>query len=82
MPDARPALMASVILCSAAEVDYTESLCWYGERSIEAAKEFDSEFDHALNQIASTPEQFLRWSRFHGHGFPYGTLDFSKLIGD
>lgn len=50
--------MANVIICSAAEVDYTQSLKWYAERSIEAADDFDAEFDRAVSQIAADPERF------------------------
>ena len=50
--------MANVIICSAAEVDYTQSLKWYAERSIEAANDFDAEFDRAISQIANDPERF------------------------
>ncbi len=50
--------MAELILCSAAEVDYTESLCWYAERSIEAANDFDAELNIALDQIKSDPQRF------------------------
>ena len=50
--------MTSVIICSAAEVDFTESLKWYAERGIEAANDFDAEFDRAIFQIAADPERF------------------------
>ena len=50
--------MANVIICSAAEVDYTESLRWYAERSAEAANDFDTEFDRAILHIARDPERF------------------------
>jgi len=50
--------MADIIVSSAAEVDYTESLCWYAERDIDAANSFDAEFDHALTEIAADPERF------------------------
>ena len=50
--------MANVIICSAAEGDYTESLKWYAERSVEAANDFDIEFDRAISQIARDPERF------------------------
>ncbi|MDB4766493.1 hypothetical protein OAG71_02265 [bacterium] len=40
--------MTNVIICSAAEIDYTESLTWYAERSLDAANDFDAEFDRAL----------------------------------
>ncbi len=50
--------MANVIVCSAAEVDFTESLTWYAERSVDAATDFDEEFDRALAQIAADPELF------------------------
>ncbi len=50
--------MAELIMCSAAEVDYTESLCWYAERSVEAANDFDTELNFALDQIKTDPERF------------------------
>ncbi len=50
--------MAELILCSAAEVDYTESLYWYAERSVEAASDFDEELHFALNEIKNAPERF------------------------
>ena len=50
--------MAKVIIGSAAEVDLTESLKWYAKRSIEAANDFDAEFDRAISQIAADPECF------------------------
>ncbi len=50
--------MAELVLCSAAEVDYTESLCWYAERSLEAANDFDAEIHTALSRIAEDPERF------------------------
>jgi len=50
--------MGKTIFCSAAEVDYTESLCWYTERSVDAATKFEAELDRAINEIASDPERF------------------------
>ena len=50
--------MANVIFCSAAEVNYTESLNWYVERSTEAANDFDAELDRAISQISADPECF------------------------
>ncbi|HUG20805.1 MAG TPA: type II toxin-antitoxin system RelE/ParE family toxin [Planctomycetaceae bacterium] len=54
-----------MILCSAAEVDYTESLCWYAERSSESANDFDVELNHALQQISADPERFPRCDNRH-----------------
>lgn len=48
--------MANVIICSAAEIDFTQSLKWYAERSIEAANDFDAEFDRAMT-VKSLPIQ-------------------------
>ena len=48
--------MTRLIICSAAETDYTESLVWYAQRSLDAANDFDLEFDRALNQILSDPQ--------------------------
>ncbi len=50
--------MAKVILCSAAEVDYSESLCWYAERSVDAANDFDTELADAFDRIVSDPMRF------------------------
>jgi len=52
--------MTKVIICSAAEVDYTESLKWHAERSTEAANDFDSEFNRAISQIAAGHYCLLR----------------------
>ena len=57
--------MTNVIVCSAAEIDYTESLMWYAERSVDAANDFDAEFDRPLTQIASDPERFPLWEARH-----------------
>ena len=54
----RPGLMANVIICSAAEVDYTESLTWYAANSIDAANDFDAEFGRSLELIAADPERY------------------------
>ncbi|APZ94560.1 type II toxin-antitoxin system RelE/ParE family toxin [Fuerstiella marisgermanici] len=50
--------MANIVLCSAAEIDYTESLTWYAEHSTDAANDFDAEFDRALAQIVADPHRF------------------------
>ena len=55
---ARLAWMVRVVLSSAAERDYTEALCWYAERSIRAAEDFDSELAQSLETIATDPERF------------------------
>jgi len=50
--------MTKVIICSAAEIDYTESLVWYVEKGANVAKAFDDEFGRALAEIANTPKRF------------------------
>jgi len=50
--------MAEVLVCSAAEADFAESLKWYADRSIAAANEFDAEVDRAVSEIAADPERF------------------------
>ena len=50
--------MTNVVISSAAEDDYTQSLTWYAERNVDAANDFDAEFDRALSQIAAKPELF------------------------
>ncbi|MFN8711009.1 MAG: type II toxin-antitoxin system RelE/ParE family toxin [Planctomyces sp.] len=50
--------MRSVYVCSAAENDFTESLTWYAKQDSDLARQFDSEFDAAMNRIAESPETF------------------------
>ncbi|NQT38510.1 MAG: type II toxin-antitoxin system RelE/ParE family toxin [Planctomycetes bacterium] len=50
--------MADVLITSAAEQDFTESLCWYAERSQPAATGFETEFDRALASIRADPHRF------------------------
>ena len=57
--------MASVLVTSAAERDFTEALCWYAERSQRAAEGFDAEFQRALEQIAADPERFPHCDDLH-----------------
>ena len=67
--------MADPIGCSAAEVEYTQSLRWYAERNIEAARDFDAEFDRALGLIAAHPERYPMCDQRHRfflmRRFPY-----------
>ncbi len=57
--------MADVLVTSAAERDFTESLCWYAERSERAAAGFDAEFARALESIAADPQRFPRCDDRH-----------------
>ena len=70
--------MAKLIFSAAAEGDYFESLTWYAERSVDAANDFDAEFDRALAQIASDPERFplcdVRHRYFLLRRFPFRIL--------
>jgi hypothetical protein len=50
--------MASLPVCSAAEVDYLDSLQWYAERSKNAALDCESEIAPAFQAIVSTPDYF------------------------
>lgn len=61
--------MTNVIICSAAEIDYTESLTWYAERSVDVANDFDAEFDRAMSQIATDPERFPLCDSRHRYYF-------------
>ncbi len=77
--------MANLIVCSAAEIDYTESLRWYAEQSVAVAIDFDAEFDRALSQIAANPERFpmcdLRHRYFLLRRFPFRII-FRDVRGD
>lgn len=70
--------MVKLTICSAAEDDYTQSLRWYAEHSIEAANDFDAEFDRALTEIAADPERFPRCDERHRYflmrRFPYQVI--------
>ncbi len=57
--------MIDLVVCSAAEADYTEALSWYAERSIQAAERFDAEFDLALKTIAADPQRFPKCDERH-----------------
>jgi len=55
----RPLVLATEILVySAAEIEYAESLRWYADRSLSAAVDFDREFDRALTSILAGPARF------------------------
>jgi plasmid stabilization system protein ParE len=47
--------MADVLVTSAAERDFTESLCWYAQRSQRAAEGFEAEFERVLGVIGGDP---------------------------
>jgi plasmid stabilization system protein ParE len=50
--------MAKVLVSSAAEGDYADALCWYAERSVQVAEQFEAEFAATLDTIGSDPERF------------------------
>jgi plasmid stabilization system protein ParE len=50
--------MAKLVVSAAAEHDFTTSLGWYAEHSVQAANQFDAEFGEALKAIAADPERF------------------------
>lgn len=53
--------MNAVRLCSAAECDFTEALCWYANRDKDVARQFDS----ALSSIAESPTAFPSFDERH-----------------
>ena len=67
--------MNRVQICSAAATDFTESLCWYAERSPELALQFESEIDGALSRISDSPDRFPAFDDRHRYlqmrRFPY-----------
>ena len=46
--------MVDVFVTSAAENDFTEALCWYAERSRDAAEGFDAEFEAPCDRSPRT----------------------------
>ncbi|MBX3421788.1 MAG: type II toxin-antitoxin system RelE/ParE family toxin [Pirellulaceae bacterium] len=67
--------MSRIRLCSAAEVDFTNALCWYAERNPNIASYFETEFDSALKEIAHSPDRFPKCDNRHRfvlmRRFPY-----------
>jgi plasmid stabilization system protein ParE len=67
--------MADVFVTSAAEIDFTEALCWYAARSRDAAEGFDAEFEAALRLIAADPFRYPSCDQRHRyylmHRYPY-----------
>lgn len=49
--------MARVLVGAGAELDNTESLRWYAQRSKQAAEAFEAEFVRALEAIAESPDR-------------------------
>lgn len=60
-----PDLETKLVLYLSAEDEFSESLSWYAERSIQAAADFDREFDAALATISSDPERFPYFDTRH-----------------
>ncbi|MDB4680085.1 type II toxin-antitoxin system RelE/ParE family toxin [Planctomycetaceae bacterium] len=50
--------MTSVIVTSAAEKDFTDSLCWYAKQSLAIAEDFDREFGRVVQELHHDPERF------------------------
>ena len=65
----------TVELHEEAAADYDAAFDWYLERSPDAARDLDSEFERALGQIEHSPERWARGShkthRFLLKRFPY-----------
>ena len=57
--------MTNVVVCSAAEVDYTESLCWYAKHSVKVASEFEQDFESSLLQIIDASERYPKCDEHH-----------------
>ena len=50
--------MADIRVCSAAETEFTEALCWYADRNASVALEFDADFAESLSRIIESPERY------------------------
>ncbi len=71
--------MADVFVTSAAERDFTEALCWYAQRSRDAAEGFDAEFEVALRSIGADPIRYPSCDQRHRYylmrRYPYQVID-------
>lgn len=50
--------MVEIVIGDGAEADYSDSLRWYAERSLRAAKGFEAEFERAILAIAAHPDRY------------------------
>lgn len=50
--------MTEVIITSVAERDFAESLCWYAEKDLEVANDFDREFQRVVSELRVDPARF------------------------
>jgi plasmid stabilization system protein ParE len=57
--------MDDLTVCSAAEAEFSASLCWYAERSEQAAIDFDADVGLALQAIATDPLRFPKCDDRH-----------------
>jgi plasmid stabilization system protein ParE len=57
--------MSEVAIIAGAEEDYSQSLQWYVERSMQAAQGFEAEFERALEAIAANPHRYPRCDDRH-----------------
>jgi len=61
-----------------ADREYLSSLAWYKERSLDAALDFESEFQRAVSVIVEAPERwpicFSRCRRYVLHQFPFSIV--------
>ena len=70
--------MNKLVICSAAEIDYTESLSWYAERSLLAANDFDDELQRAFHEIFESPDRFPKCDERH-HSFMMRRFPFQVI---
>jgi toxin ParE1/3/4 len=70
--------MNKLLVTSAAEQDFTDSLRWYAERSRHAAEAFDAEFHRVLQSIGDQPDQFPFCDQRHRYAvmrrFPFQVI--------
>ncbi len=57
--------MDSIAFHPEAAAEFEEALCWYSERSEQAAKGFDEAVSNALRQIEQAPEHWPLIDRRH-----------------
>ena len=57
--------MAEIVVCSAAESDYTEAISWYAQHSLQAAEGFETEVERALQAIAADPHRYRHCDERH-----------------
>lgn len=70
--------MSELVLCSAAEADYSDAFCWYADQRLGLAEQFEAQFSLTLDAIAIDPARYPKCDERHHFAlmrqFPYQVI--------